>query len=86
MMEALPPTQAALEQHIKRAVYQGSIWATADQPLQQAPSPQGMGWTYGNKAQAWIPFWTTLPMASEACSHLIRCSYKSAKGCGHSCR
>ena len=52
MMEALPPTQAALEQHIKRAVYQGSIWATADQPLQQAPSPHEMGWTRDKDTQA----------------------------------
>ena len=86
LMEALPPTQAALEQHVKRAIYQGSIWATADQPLMQAPSPEGMGWALDSDKQGWVPLWTTLPMASEVCSHLIKCSCKNAKGCGSSCR
>ena len=40
-MEALPPTQGALLQHSNRAVYQASIWTTADQSHQQAPSPEG---------------------------------------------
>jgi hypothetical protein len=45
VMEALPPTQGALLQHSKRAVYQASIWTTADQPQEQAPYPEGWGWT-----------------------------------------
>jgi len=47
MIKALPPRQGALLQHLKRAVYQASIWTTADQPQQQAfgphLDPRGMG-------------------------------------------
>jgi len=55
MMEALPPTQGALLQHSNRAVYQASIWTTADQPQQQAPSPEGWGWTLDKDSKAWLP-------------------------------
>ncbi len=40
MMEVVPPTQGALLQHLNGAVYQTSIWTTADQHQQQAPSPE----------------------------------------------
>ena len=85
MMEALPPTQGALLQHSNRAVYQASVWTTADQPQQQAPSPEGWGWTLDKDSKAWLPFWTTLPIASEACSQLVKCACKSARGCGTRC-
>jgi len=85
MMEALPPTQGALLQHSNRAVYQASVWTTADQPQQQAPSSEGWGWTLDKDSKAWLPFWTTLPIASEACSQLVKCACKSARGCGTRC-
>lgn len=84
-MEALPPTQAALLQHSNRAVYQASIWTTADQPQQQAPSPEGWGWTMDKDSNAWLPFWTTLPIASAACRELVKCACKGATGCGSRC-
>ena len=85
MMEALPPTQGALLQHSNRAVYQASIWNTADQHQQQSPYPEGWGWTLCKDSKTWFPFWTTLPMASEVCSELVKCACKSVKGCGNNC-
>jgi len=52
MMEALPPTQRALLQYLNRAVYQASIWTSADQPQQQTPSPEGWGWTLDKDSKA----------------------------------
>ena len=38
-MNHIPPTQDALLGHLKRAAYQGNIWTTNDQSIQQLPSP-----------------------------------------------
>ena len=43
-LENMPPTKAALEQHIKRATYQANIWYKALQPDPQLPSPSDWGW------------------------------------------
>ena len=63
-MQGLPPTKAALEQHIKRAVLQGvHDWGVL-------PSPGDWGWTWPEK---WEPLWTTLPQSSETCQELLHC-------------
>ena len=41
-MESMPPTQNALLQHTKRAVYQASIWVTSTQVHQMIPSPSDL--------------------------------------------
>ena len=44
-MDNIPPTQGALIQHIKRAVYQGSyLWAQALKTLPDVPSPKDWGY------------------------------------------
>ncbi len=72
IMEALPPTQGALLQNSNGALYQTSIWTTADQPQQQAPSTELWGWILVKDRKACLPFWTTLPIASEACYQLVK--------------
>ena len=42
-MERMPPTQNALLQHTKRAVYQACIWVTSTQVQQMIPSPSDHG-------------------------------------------
>lgn len=84
-MERLPPTQDALLQHSKRAAYQAGIWCTSEQSMQNAPTPEGWGWTLDKDSQSWLPVWNTLPVASKACSELVKCSCKSQKGCGARC-
>ena len=84
-METIPPTQSALLEHSKRAAYQTGIWVTCNMPLQHAPSPEGRGWTMKKESQSWIPVWTTMPMASKACSELVKCGCQSEKGCSGRC-
>ena len=55
-MDAIPPTRAALVQHIQRAVYQGGhCWGKAFQVSFDLPSPGNWGWTDPNN---WKPLWT----------------------------
>ena len=75
--ENIPPTQAALEQHILRAAYQaGQVWGRALTPVQELPSPEKWGWEHS--PGGWYPKWSTLPEAAKVCSELIRCGCKKA--------
>ena len=42
-LETIPPTKAALEQHIKRASYQARCWSQALAQNSQLPSPSDWG-------------------------------------------
>ena len=76
-IENIPPTQAALAQHIKRATYQaGHVWGQALEPMQELPNPAEWGWQ--QSPEGWSPKWTTLAEASKACSELVSCGYKRA--------
>ena len=81
-MDALPPSRAALIQHIKRAVYQGGhCWGKMLQVSIHLPSPGDWGWT---DSANWKPLWTTLPEASISSRELLRCGCK--KGCRGQCK
>ena len=81
-MDAIPPTKAALVQHIKRAVYQGGhCWGKMLQTTMCMPSAEDWGWV---DPQQWKPLWTVLPEASTAARELIRCGCK--KGCVGRCK
>ena len=84
-MENIPPTQDALLQHTRRVIYQAGIWSTCDKWEQNLPSAEGWGWTFNRESQAWTPNWITRPIASKACSELIKCGCKSKSGCGTRC-
>ena len=74
-----PPSQAALEQHIKRAAYQaGQVWGQTLVSIQKLPS--AAEWGCHLSLDGWKPTWTTLPEASKASNELIRC------GCRQACR
>ena len=81
--EKIPPTQAALCQHIKRGEYQGVfIWGQtlAAEPI--LPSVSNWGWKLND--QGWTPYWTSLPQAKDIRYELIKCGCK--KGCGGRCK
>ena len=84
-METIPPTQDVLLQHCKRVAYQAGIWTTSNLVEQQTPSPEENGWTLDEDTKSWRPVWTTLPVASKACTELVKCSCRSVKGCGARC-
>ncbi|KAG0724638.1 hypothetical protein GWK47_040164 [Chionoecetes opilio] len=71
-MENIPPTQEALLQHTLRAVYQAGIWATSDHCEQKPPTSEGFGWTLESATKTWRPVCSNLPVASQACSRLIK--------------
>lgn len=76
--ECIPPTSAALKQHILRAVYQaGHVWSQSLVAEPELPGPNDWGW---KKEESWEPFWTTLGQAQDKCYELIKC------GCKKTCR
>ena len=79
-IEAIPPTQAALEQHSRRAAYHaGQVWGRTLDTMQDLPSPADWGWQLSN-SHKWVPTWTVLPEASKICKELIM------RGCKRACR
>lgn len=84
-MQTIPPTQDALLQHIRRVTYQGGIWSTCEKSEQNLPTPEGWGWTFSKDSQSWTPVWITRPVASKACSELVKCGCKSKSGCSTRC-
>ena len=81
-MENIPPTKAALLQHVRRAEYQlGYVWSQALVPVRVLPSPAFWGWLTSDSG--WKPFWTELPEAYTACYERVHCGCK--KGCRRQC-
>lgn len=78
-LENIPPTQAALFEHLKRALLQASLyWKQATSVHQTIPNFTAWGWQKENTG-IWLPHWTTLEDASKACSILLHC------GCERAC-
>ena len=83
-MDAIPPTKAALCEHIKRVAYQaGHCWGQTLRSEPSLPSPDEWGWQKSD-TQTWQPLWTKLPEASKAIQELIKC--KCMKGCKTNCK
>ncbi|WAQ99043.1 hypothetical protein MAR_023416 [Mya arenaria] len=61
-LENIPPTQAALKQHILLTAYQaGHFWGKSLQKEPILPSPEHSGWHQSNCS--WEPKWTTIGQA-----------------------
>lgn len=75
-LENIPPTRAALVNHIKRAVFQGGyIWEQTLLKEPVLPCPSQWGWQ--REGSSWVPHWTTLQQAKDSCYELIRCGCKT---------
>ncbi len=84
-IENIPPTQAALLEHTKRATFQaGHVWAQAIIRRPELPSLAKWGWMKSGSDSSWSPLWSTLPEASKACRELIKCGCR--KGCQKGCK
>ena len=69
-LETLPPTKAALTQHILRAVYQsGHVWNQCLIATPTLPSPTAWGW-FELATSGYAPVWSTLPELCKACRNL----------------
>ena len=79
-LESIPPTKAALFQHIKRVILVVSfIWHQTLERLLHLPNFALYGWEWNDRVQSWVPYWTVLDDASSACALLLHC------GCPTSC-
>ncbi len=75
-IHGLPPTQAALMQHSKRASYQaGHCWGMMMIASPELPNPSDWGWKKKDTG-GWEVNWTTLPEATKACLDLLKCGCK----------
>ncbi|XP_031551363.1 uncharacterized protein LOC116288684 [Actinia tenebrosa] len=78
----IPPTRAALVEHVKRTAYQaGYVWGQTLISCLSLRSPQDWSWLLDSKQ--WIPLWTTLPEVMQSCQELISC--RCVKGCRGRC-
>ena len=51
-VQLIPPTKAALEEHVKRAVYQGGqVWGQILLPAPELPPPTNWGWSRTGEGQ-----------------------------------
>ncbi len=83
-VQLIPPTKAALEEHVKRAVYQGGhVWGQILLPAPELPPPTNWGWSRTGEGQ-YTPYWTRLPEAAHSCIELVSCKCK--KGCVRRCK
>jgi len=72
-IDAIPPTEAALFEHTKRAVHQaGFVWGQMHVRSPDVPSPSSWGWRRSPTLK-WEPSWTVLPEAAASCSELLKC-------------
>lgn len=62
-MERMPPTRDALYQHLKRSVFQSSIWATAHMSMMPVNNPTNHGWKEDDSKL--LPIRTMLPLAKD---------------------
>ena len=82
-IDNIPPTSAALTQHVLRAAYQaGHCWGQALIGVVDLPSPDKWGWIRAN--DEWLPLWSLLSEASLACRELLRCGCK--RQCSTACK
>ena len=80
---SIPPIQASLKQHIKRAAYQGGmVWGQAMKPMLCLLSPAEWGWLEDNGR--WKTHWSDLPPIARSCQELTKCGCK--KPCSSRCK
>ena len=79
--ESIPPTQAALLQHVNRAAYQaGCIWSQSTVCQPETESPDDWGWKEQDGINGgWTPCWMKIPPIAESCQQLTKC------GCKYQC-
>ena len=74
--DSIPPTQAALKEHAKRAAYQaGHIWGQCLIAWPELQCPSKWGWS--KEAEKWTVVWTTLEPISKSCRQLTKCGCKT---------
>lgn len=74
-VERIPPTRDALDLHLKRSVFQASIWTSAHMSMMPVNNPADHGWKEeGGKL---IPIWISLPLARDVFKLDVKCTCKT---------
>lgn len=80
---SIPPSRAALVQHVKRSVLQaGHTWGQSLNREMQLPSPESWGWH--KEETVWVPYWTSLSPIASSCQQLVKCGCK--RNCSGNCK
>jgi len=82
-VQLIPPTKAALEEHVKRARQGGHVWGQILLPAPELPPATNWGWSRTGEGQ-YTPYWTRLPEAAHSCIELDSCKCK--KECVRLCK
>ena len=83
-VQLIPPTKAALEEHVMRAAYQGGHASGQTLlPTPELPPPSSWGWIKNDEG-VYEPHWTKLPNAAHSCYELVSCKCK--KRCVKRCK
>ena len=69
-IENCPPTSNVLEQHLKRAQLQASIWLNSLAKEDFIPDPTQ--WNWQKEDDIYIPIWSTLPKVADECEVVIQ--------------
>ena len=84
-IETIPPTSAALIEHVKRAVFIAAyVWFQSLVACPELPSPEEYGWKLVDGL--YTPHWTELTEASLAVRELIKCGCNPELGCQKRCK
>src|SRR5688572_29135838 len=75
-VERIPRTTDALDQHLKRSVFQASIWTTAHRSMMPLKNPTNHGWKEEEGKQL-LPIWTSLPLARDVFQLDVKCTCTS---------
>ena len=84
--ELTQPTEAALEQRIRRAALLGEhIWRQYLVPSPDYPDPQQWGLSRSWDEETWRRHWSSLTCASKVCKHPKACRCNPHRGCTNKC-
>ena len=81
--QSIPPTRAALVQHLKHSICQaGCTWSQATVCQPETLSPADWGWI--KEADVWKTCWSMLPPIATSCQELTKCGCK--RECHGNCK
>ena len=80
-VEMILPSQNALFQHCRRAMFQASVWTTVHDSAMIQPDQCLHGWN--REHDHLIPEWITIPEVAAMCKELVKCGCK--KSCSGVC-
>ena len=76
-IDNIPPTKSALQEHLKRSVFQARIWKQMFSLNITYHDPTQFGWCKNETNLT--PLWSHLPAVANSCRELIKCN--CMKGC-----